>query len=65
MINSTKSKLQLVGSAVSQRVSKNLLKFSKEKFTVLQGSWNNPMQQAGHLHKKQLCEKDFEILIIV
>lgn len=65
MINNTKSKLQLVGNAVSQRVSKNLLEFSKEKFIVLQVSWNNPMQQARRLHRKQLCEKDFEILIIV
>lgn len=65
MIKSVTSKLQLVGSAVSQRVSKNLLKFSKEKFIVLHVNWNNPMQQAGRLHSKQLCEKDFEILIIV
>lgn len=60
MINSMNSKLQLAGSVVSQRVSKNLLKFSKEKFIVPHMGWSNPCNRPG------ICiEKNFGILMIV
>lgn len=61
-----KVSLQLATSGPPQGVSKNLLKFSKEKFIIPHLGWNNPVQQdrlGANQIENSFAVKDFEALM--